>query len=155
MICVDVQNRLAAFLDGQLPQEDATALNAHVETCRNCAAEVESMRKVLAFVERCSPPAPTKDLRSAVRERMRALGILKNTAPARPLLARMLRYAAAVIVGVPLGLFILGLIESASPEPASAAAQEESLAPLAVVEFDELPGDSLGGAYAQLIANGR
>ena len=35
---------LSAFLDGALPDEEQVALSAHLEGCRDCAAELAQLR---------------------------------------------------------------------------------------------------------------
>lgn len=46
MPCEQDREMLAAYLDGEVPSERATALEQHLRTCTSCAAEIASMLSV-------------------------------------------------------------------------------------------------------------
>ncbi len=47
--------QLDDYVDGTLPEPQHVALQAHLDTCDTCAAEVEALRKLLAAARQLSP----------------------------------------------------------------------------------------------------
>src|SRR5579863_3246954 len=86
MSCGQDRNLLAAYLDGEMPSEQANALEQHLRTCTECAAEVAGLmsarRAMRAAKTRFTPSAQfrhTIQIQSQVapkRRNFRAFGLL-------------------------------------------------------------------------------
>lgn len=83
--------RLQDFLDGELPPGEAVAFRAHLAGCRECAAEAESFRSLIATLERAPLLAPRPELTGRILER-----VLPSRARRRRLVALGWGYAAAL-----------------------------------------------------------
>jgi anti-sigma factor RsiW len=60
MNCKHVQNRLSAYLDGELAGSEMLEVRHHVQECACCAREAEellTLKSMLANGENCAPPA--------------------------------------------------------------------------------------------------
>jgi negative regulator of sigma E activity len=66
MNCQSCSEKLAEFSDGRLGEKDAAEVRAHVEGCPECAAELGSVRSVLAALDALPSPRPSPRLRAAV-----------------------------------------------------------------------------------------
>jgi Putative zinc-finger/Predicted integral membrane protein (DUF2275) len=56
----DMRERLSAYMDGEVSPEERSALEEHLETCRECREMIEDLRKTVAHVktlEEVEPPA--------------------------------------------------------------------------------------------------
>src|SRR3990172_1391123 len=45
------QEQLSAYIDAELPEKDALALGAHLESCDACASELEELRLALSGLQ--------------------------------------------------------------------------------------------------------
>lgn len=76
--CRQWRESLGAHALGQLPDEERTALQAHLEGCAECRAELESLSSVARLMPMADPgqldaaPAPPKDLAERVVTSIRA-----------------------------------------------------------------------------------
>ncbi len=52
----DFSDRLSAYLDGELPDAERLALEQHVGSCRECTAELESLRRVSRMLKAWDAP---------------------------------------------------------------------------------------------------
>jgi len=93
MDCKDVLGTLEAYLDGELGRVEARALEAHVDACADCRAQLDrldALRRALRDPALRAPAPPH------LRERLRAAAAALPRARRRP--AAWLRYAAAVLL---------------------------------------------------------
>jgi anti-sigma factor (TIGR02949 family) len=108
MTCAELESRLHAYLDAELPEASARDVAAHVAQCPRCGPWYEEQRTLRAALrERLpalqAPPA----LRAEIRRALRAAG---NAATAdRPRMTRFSGWlaAAAVLAGVAAGSWSL------------------------------------------------
>lgn len=54
-ICDKIRNKLSAYLDGELSPEEMAEVAAHLETCPDCSALLEKMRKIDEMAETAIP----------------------------------------------------------------------------------------------------
>jgi len=54
--------RLSDYLDDELPAQDRSALEAHLESCENCSAVLADLRRVIAGARQLDDRGPTRDL---------------------------------------------------------------------------------------------
>jgi hypothetical protein len=58
--CSEVQKRLSAYHDGELPQDQAAEIAVHLADCSSCAAELASFGRLSQMSRRLTdPPVPT------------------------------------------------------------------------------------------------
>jgi anti-sigma factor (TIGR02949 family) len=59
MNCEKIKDQLSAYIDGEMPEEDATAIKKHIAVCADCAQEEQLLRKTSQMVRRWGDvPAP-------------------------------------------------------------------------------------------------
>ncbi len=64
--------RLSEYLDGELPAEERAALEAHVETCEECAAALADLRAVVQRARSLPDRPPAEDLWPGIAARLTA-----------------------------------------------------------------------------------
>lgn len=106
MTCKDVNSLLDRLMDGELTEEERRELEAHGQSCPDCAAEIRATLQMKALFEEASPEA---DVPLAAQARWR--GAIKQAAKADRQ-RRFTRWigsaAAAVVVLVGVGLALNG-----------------------------------------------
>jgi anti-sigma factor RsiW len=65
-------DRLSEYLDGDLPEGDRIALEAHLQACAECSAIVLDLRRVVRRARTLKPQAPANDLWPAIAQRIGA-----------------------------------------------------------------------------------
>jgi anti-sigma factor RsiW len=65
-------DRLSDYLDGELPEGDRIALEAHLQSCANCSAIVSDLRRVVRRARTLKPLAPPHDLWPAIAQQIGA-----------------------------------------------------------------------------------
>ena len=65
-------DRLSEYLDGELPEDDRIALEAHLQSCAECSGIVVDLRRVVRRARTLKPQAPTSDLWPAIAQRIGA-----------------------------------------------------------------------------------
>lgn len=65
-------DRLSEYLDGDLPEGDRIALEAHLQSCAECSATVVDLRRVVRRARTLKPQAPPNDLWPAIAQRIGA-----------------------------------------------------------------------------------
>ena len=65
-------DRLSEYLDGELPEGDRIALEAHLQSCAECSGIVVDLRRVVRRARTLKPQAPTNDLWPAIAQRIGA-----------------------------------------------------------------------------------
>ncbi len=98
MKCPLVQNQLSAYLDAEVPEELRQELEAHLESCPVCRAELALLQRLDAAFTDLPVPA-SRDVTQQVLARVRR--------PARPWW-RSLSMAASLVLGLVLGGALTG-----------------------------------------------
>jgi anti-sigma factor RsiW len=117
-------DRLSDYLDGELAHDERTALEAHLDSCRDCRAVLEDLRAVVATARGLPDLPPARDLWPEVAER--TAGVLPlhpravRTAPSWIRLAA----AAALFAAVGSGVTWLALTGRPGGAPAAVATGE-------------------------------
>ena len=70
MNCADVQERLSAYHDGELPGDVAAQIAAHLANCPACATELESFESLSALTRKLTDPAAPKQLWTKLEARL-------------------------------------------------------------------------------------
>ncbi len=124
LTCTAVGQRLAAFHDDELNVQDRIAVQAHVNGCLACQADLRGYQDVSSALRLAAPPGPADDwtgLTPGVISRMRAEA--NESWPAR--VARVFDDMHLVWIGLAstaatllVGAIVLGMLRFASPERA-------------------------------------
>lgn len=59
------------YLDGELPPEQQSELEAHLDQCETCQAELNALEKTLSSLAGLAPVPPPKDFDRKVQQRIR------------------------------------------------------------------------------------
>jgi hypothetical protein len=89
--------RLASYCDGQLPADEACAVEAHLATCARCRRECEEIRFAAALLRQVAVVHPPASVWHALDEQLRAPSAPRSWAPRWQIaLAASLVLAAAI-----------------------------------------------------------
>jgi len=127
-------DRLSEYLDGDLPASDRAALEAHLETCSDCSALLDDLRRVVDRARGVKEYLPKRDLWPGIASRIGA------TPAASPRIGRrwsfsMPQLAAAAIFLMTLSGGTVWLLQSGAFTPATgpiATAPTPAVAPAAI-----------------------
>jgi len=72
MICSDVSNQIAAFLDGELPSDAKEAIQNHLRNCPQCQAEYESLKRTSNLVKQLPAIQPSANWDIAFQNKLAA-----------------------------------------------------------------------------------
>lgn len=104
MQCHEVIQLLSAYYDDELPPDRATVVKSHVESCRDCAAELESFRKMSDLTSQLYQPPPPPHVWHRIATQLDAdvaQAIPKARISRCTRRIALLALAASVAVGVP------------------------------------------------------
>lgn len=108
MNCQQVQDRLSAYHDSELPPEAAARVAVHVAGCRSCASELASFEQLSGLSRRLTdPPVPAhlwEDLRTKLDERAAPKTLPSWLFPSLSFGGR-LAIAATMLIAVAIGSF--------------------------------------------------
>lgn len=108
MNCSDVQQRLSAYHDGELPPAEATQVASHLAGCASCAEELASFEQLSGLSQRLTDPPVPAQLWEQLHSQLDA-GEKLTPLPVRPWLSRIpstwVAIAATVLVLLGMGVF--------------------------------------------------
>jgi anti-sigma factor RsiW len=133
MKCLEVQEHLSAWLDGEVPEELKPGLADHLAGCTACRAELAALARLDAALGELEAPAP-RGVAAGVRRRL--------SRPASPW-RQSLALAACLVLGIFLGGSLTGTLY---PGPGTADSNGTEVASLEI--FHDYPQGSLGGAFS-------
>jgi anti-sigma factor RsiW len=146
MNCNETAQKLSAFLDGELPEEERVHISQHLETCRSCAAECESLAFAWDRVIELPRAEPRTHLWPGIEARLPGRIVAQRWRRVRlspfPALA-----TAALIVGLLLGLRVGKFV--VSPILQTRAVADAEADPVHVQYF----GDVFPGSLAETVLN--
>lgn len=153
MKCSRIKQRLSAYLDKEMSEQERLTISEHLKECEECRAEfavLSSISDALKAIEGFEvPPYFTTRLRQAVREmewrspllqRMRGVAISTATA---------LAVVFSLFIGNQAGKMIYQLIARNSE-----SATTETNNGFGLGAFEEFPDGSLSDIYNELITGG-
>jgi anti-sigma factor RsiW len=147
MVCIECQDLLSAFIDGDLPERRRTAIEAHLRACPPCQALCNDLAQIVEASSQLPLHTPSPSLWSRI-EREISLGVARPTWWGR-LASRRFDFsitAQQVVAGaaaVVLCAGVLGTIRYTSP----------GSLPSVAVNWDTLGGGSAAGLQAQALAH--
>lgn len=143
----EVQSKLLRLLDSELPAEHATEVRRHLADCPDCARKLTALEQAWQAAresERAEPP-PFLHARIAarIREYERNRHLLSDLAESLGRMAQRVGLVLLVVGAVGAGIYLGG-------SPSNASAKSARGGPSYLDVFDDLPPQSVGGAYATL-----
>jgi anti-sigma factor RsiW len=136
MACGEVQERLSAWLDLELPPEEHDLIAAHLEGCAGCQRELAQLRALEAALGKLARPAPSQ-VAAKVLARLKERQAQRGRRPGWQSLA----LAASLVLGIVLGG---GMARNFYPQnPENGAGEVASLQ-----DFLDFPQGSLGTILA-------
>jgi len=147
MKCNDVQQRIKAYLDGELTARDAETIGSHIKSCASCAKEAALLSRTWEMLLELPRPETVPDLVPATLSRIREES-------ADSFLQRLTRrllpvpVSAVATIALVIGLFIgarLGILIYAGYTET-----REAEDPLYLEVFQDLPPQSVGDAYIKV-----
>jgi anti-sigma factor RsiW len=149
MNCADIVDRLPDWVAGRLADTEAGGLADHVATCRDCAAETELLRSLVATRTSAPPELAQRIVSAALAERARAPQAAPRVGRARASFWRLAPAwglpAAAVLV-LAIGTTVV------SHRSATVAQPDSTLSPVAAALAD-VPVDDDAGVESVSIAD--
>jgi anti-sigma factor (TIGR02949 family) len=70
--CGDVTRRLAEYLDDALPPDQRQGVEEHLAACEACRTTLRELRATIDLLGRLPPEPTPPDLKSRLRDRLRA-----------------------------------------------------------------------------------
>lgn len=64
--CHEAVERLWAFIDGELPEQDAVAVRAHLDACRACYPHFDYQKAFCQFLRSCRKENAPPELRRKI-----------------------------------------------------------------------------------------
>jgi len=124
----ETQDQLSAWLDGELDQDAARAIEAHLAACPDCRAAADGLQRIVQVASALQPAPPTRNLWPGIEARIRNPQVAPLAPPAqrRAAVAWAGLVAAGLLVGVILGRSTgaparRGLDTATMPPPATAS----------------------------------
>jgi anti-sigma factor RsiW len=107
------EERLSAYLDGELPEAEARAIEAHLASCERCAADLEALRQLEELTRGLAAPPVDEAEWSARWEGVAARVHRRAPAARASRLRRVVRLAlvpaaAAALIALAVGLWAVG-----------------------------------------------
>jgi hypothetical protein len=143
------QYLLPQYVFGDLPENQATRLEKHLGSCRECRAELEELRKFNAAVSRSPLPEPAEEMLREARSQFRSALQAEGRREARGQVSRFWDAVTsprpALALGL-VGLLAVGILAGRYFLPAPSESQ--ALPP------DVVPGEAIRITNMQLIGGG-
>lgn len=163
MRCGKVTRRLLAFLDGEIGEKEKERIANHLKTCRSCGEEAKALSSLWRLLDEGKEnikPFPyfwnkLERRITEVKENQDIFGKLwewlnKAFVPATATAVLVI----GLFIGIQLGEAVYSSIaRKLNPESISLA-QREVDESLQLNTLDDFPGESIGGVYYTLIAEG-
>jgi anti-sigma factor RsiW len=160
---------LSDYLDGELPEGERIALEAHLQSCRDCSEILSDLRQVVARARTLEDPAPREDLWPEIARRIGATPArVRTIEPAPwPRAARRWSFSLPQLAAAGIALMTLSggavwLIRTPAQQPASPQAVVMPAGTPSVQNAAVSPKETARQSYAtavadleQVLANGR
>jgi len=124
MCCEQIERQLGRYIDGELPASDRVQVEAHLESCANCRAELADLREIVSGIARPRPITVPPSLWSSIERRLEqadpAIAPRVTLAPPATRVSSSRRHrfrlapwllAASIMLAVGLGLFGVSSLE--------------------------------------------
>ncbi|OIN99888.1 MAG: hypothetical protein COX65_00510 [Elusimicrobia bacterium CG_4_10_14_0_2_um_filter_56_8] len=109
--CLKIAEKLSAYIDGALNDEDRASVSSHIETCFSCSEEFRLISEADARIKRLPPVEPSPFFAARVTAAARALN--RHSSSLRRFLRVPVPAMAVMISLITISLFSFGLKVSA------------------------------------------
>jgi anti-sigma factor RsiW len=140
---------VGAYHDGQLPPEGRLAMQAHLEHCGQCAAELAALRRLSALL--AGQPAP--ELSAHFMGRLRGTVVMAGWRSTRRLTAALTALAASVLVACTAWLFTASA-SGGTAEPAASSWEARAVLPAEATTAASTEEDRLAMWMVQELSTG-
>lgn len=114
MICEDVRESLALYLDGGLDDSQLASCDRHLDVCPVCRATRDELRRMARELSMISRPLAPADLAVSISSRIGVGGIgVSQNRPAGPLLGRLRPFVMPYTIGALASLILFFTILTA------------------------------------------
>ena len=154
MTCRAVREQVSALLDGELSADRADPVRRHLAACPDCAAYRDELAATEELLDAIEQVAPSSDFTANGLARVSEGGREAPLTRLRRAMWRpMPRWAAAVAAASAVAIgSTLGWVTGPGAGPEARATERSVIARQFGLEaFDDLPADSIGGAYVQVV----
>jgi predicted anti-sigma-YlaC factor YlaD len=142
MNCRKIQNKLSAYLDCEITENDVKAIEEHLQHCRQCEKRLQSLKNTWEIVGILPDPEPVPYFYTRLKRRMAS----QEKEEALTWIDRVLIPASAV-VALALGLLVGNIVgRNGDMRYQSPILEEEVVDSLQLDNFDDFPNASLGDA---------
>lgn len=124
MNCDMISSKLSAYLDRELPEQEAKAVAAHVAECARCVALLREYSQTEAFLNKSKPIQPSTDFRARFWQKAREEASTGTQAFALRLIARLIPVPLAIAAL----LLLFTVISTISPLLAASGAPNRGAA---------------------------
>jgi anti-sigma factor RsiW len=129
MDCRTFRENHAAFLDGEVGDEQFVVMQRHVADCTACAAHDTAIRRALLIVRNLPPIELSADFGPRLRQRLQGIEVHRSSRGVRVGIGHM-RSPASAFAALAAGLMIAGFVGVSSLHRTSVAVRPLALAPV-------------------------
>ena len=159
-------DRLSEYVDGEMPEGERVTLEAHLQSCVQCAAIVSDLRRVVRRARTLKPHTPPRDLWPAIAQRIGATTPMPDVVDlsSRRTAAKRWTFSLPQLAAAGIALMALSggttwiLSTSAGPDSVPTVAVNPSATPAISVGTRPTASQSYAAAVAdleQVLAQGR
>lgn len=112
MTCQTVQEQLGAYLDGELPPDQASQVRQHVEACADCASQLERLRELIERLPWAGESKAPENLWSSIEHRLDRSAANRTRRMLRHWLRRPVAAAASIALLIAAGVFVTAWLTS-------------------------------------------
>jgi anti-sigma factor RsiW len=114
-----VSDRLSAYLDGDLDAPARAAVEAHLRECGGCAAELDALRRLVAYARGVAAhdTPPARDLWTGIRARIERLPQAPAAPAARRVSLAVWQLAAAAVLLIAVSAGTAWVLRGGAPAP--------------------------------------
>lgn len=149
MNCRGAREKLGAYFDGEMPEEDVAELERHLSVCKDCAGALEELRSLHGLLMAYEPPA-VDNLAPRIRAAAESGPVLIVSLRSVRIHRALARIAAGVLVVAGLAAGLLAGDAASRPLLAAAMPAREEPARLDP-EFDALLADAPPGSVTDIL----
>jgi hypothetical protein len=102
---VEVQERLSAFFDGELPSPAQELVSEHIRSCVSCTEEFQRFEKLSQMASQLRRSEPPVGLWIELEKRLNAANVPSSTLRSRPLRTGLVATAALLLIGLAVGYY--------------------------------------------------
>jgi anti-sigma factor RsiW len=118
--CERLEQDIALFVEGDLPERQSAALEAHLSECPRCRQEADALRDSQREIKRVLGAAAPSDAQERVRARVLAAIASKEPSPKRAWQGRRYALAGGIVCAtlIAVASFVWQASQRVSPSPA-------------------------------------